>query len=236
MKRLAAISAYFLLNQIEAQNTPKDEARTVHEEIGNLTLPTSQQPGPLFAFGQNIVDKGDLQLFGQVDYLRGRHVLFADVTPLGLYGITNNLSVFAYLPIATKFRICNQQSKGLEDAFLQLEYAFFNQDRPRYLRQATVVGALVVPSGSSKKCPPTGFGSPSVFLGVTASHNGVDWYLFGSPGVLVTTKHHGTKFGNWFFYYAGIGKNIMYVPKELIFMYMVEFLASTDNEIDSKTK
>ena len=128
-----------------------------------------------------------------IDKLQGRRSLFADVTPCVLYGISDRLSLFLYDSIATKFRICDCISRGPEDAFIQCEYAFVYQERQFDFRKLTVVGALVLPTGSSKKFPATGFGSPSVFLGLTASHRGVEWYLFGSPGVLLTTLHKGTE-------------------------------------------
>lgn len=200
----------------------KDESSSEPISAGNLALPISQQPGPLFGFGQNIVDKGDKQGFLTIDDIQGKRKCFVDFTPTFLYGISNNLSVFAYLPIASRFRTDGRCSAGFEDMVVQFEYAYHNKNTPRYLNQATVVGALVLPFGSFRKLPPTGFGSPSIFLGLTASHNAIEWYLFGSPGVLITTPHHGTKFGNLFFYQTGFGRNITYVPKELIFMWMIE--------------
>ena len=130
-----------------------------------------------------------------------------------------------YLPIYPlhhAFALMADAQLDLKTWLFSLNMPITTKNTPRYLNQATVVGALVLPFGSFRKLPPTGFGSPSIFLGLTASHNAIEWYLFGSPGVLITTPHHGTKFGNLFFYQTGFGRNITYVPKELIFMWMIE--------------
>ena len=42
-------------------------------QIGNLALASSQQPGPLIGFGQNILGKKDLQFFCYVSDLVGCH-------------------------------------------------------------------------------------------------------------------------------------------------------------------
>ena len=193
-----------------------------HVHIGNLALPTSQQPGPLFAFGQNIVDKGDKQLFLTVNRIQGQNNLTATYIPTFLYGFTDKLSLFLYEPIAGRLRDGKQCSSGFQDLFVQLEWAFYNKNTPTYLNQATLVGTLILPVGSSTKEPPTGSGSPSIFLGGTLSHNATDWYLFGSLGIATSPGHRRQTPGTSIFYEAGIGKNITYVPHELIFMWMIE--------------
>ena len=59
----------------------RDQEKVDHIIEGNLALPTSQQPSPLFCFGQNIVDKGDVQIFGDVDYLKGKNLKFSEFIP-----------------------------------------------------------------------------------------------------------------------------------------------------------
>ncbi len=219
-----------------SEKSDKDDKDDVPVKEGNLALSSSQQPGPLFSFGQNMVDKGDFQTLVVIDYIKGRRKHFNDFIPTILYGITNNLSLFAYQPFAN-FKIDCQRSSGPEDMFVQFEYAFHTKIEPRYFTQATVVGALILPVGSYKKQPETGFGSPSVFLGLTASYNGVDWYAFACPGALLPTSHHGTKFGNIFFYECGFGHNITYIPQKMIFMWMIEFFGiyRQKNVINYKT-
>jgi len=80
---------------------------------------------------------------------------------------------------------------------------------------------ITVPTGSVKKNPPTGFGSPSLFLGGTYYHVLVDWFVFTSQGAVLTCSDHGTKFGDQFLYQFGLGRNIP-SPEGWIYAWMVE--------------
>lgn len=45
----------------ESQNEPPN--------LGNFALPTSQQPGPFFSFGQSLIDKNQIQFYVSPNYL-----------------------------------------------------------------------------------------------------------------------------------------------------------------------
>jgi hypothetical protein len=68
-KFMKQIYFFFVLNVFAMHYVvAKDDVHWVKEKIeqmhvGNFALPTSQQPAPLIAFGQNILDKGELLLF-----------------------------------------------------------------------------------------------------------------------------------------------------------------------------
>jgi hypothetical protein len=200
-----------------------EEENVVHVEKGNFSLPTSQLPSPLFSFGQTIVDKGDLLGFFEPDYLRGTKKHFSNIGFSVGYGINDSLAMAITVPIAAKLTVCGQSSSGIEDISAELEYAFYNKDTPTYARQATILGDIFFPTGSSSKDPSTGNGSFSFFLGATFSHLDLDWYWFASSGVQLTTSHHGTKYGNEFLYQFGVGRNIAYSSKKWIFTVVVEF-------------
>lgn len=134
-----------------------------HVLQGNLALPTSQEPAPLFCFGQSVIDKHDIQAFVYINSLLGKKTDFTQIIPNILYGVTDELTITAGAPIAAKFRYHNYQSSGIGDLFIQAEYAFYNKDRQDYANQATVVASMTFPTGSFKKQPPTGFGSPTFF-------------------------------------------------------------------------
>lgn len=208
---------------------------------GNLALPTSQQPSPLFLYGQNIVDKGDVQFECYVDWHKGKNQTFIDVLPGILYGVNDRFSLFFIVPFTPKYQMNTQRSSGMEDIFVQGEYAAFYRDTERSTDMVTLVGALYFPTGSSKKNPPIGSGSPSFFVGATASHMSVDWYVIVSPCALITTPHLGTKFGNIFYYQACAGRNVFGNPKGWILTAMVELFGvyqvrdRIDGNIDSNS-
>lgn len=178
-------------------------------QIGNFALPNSQQPGPMIGFGENILDKNETQLFLFADDYGGINKHYIDVIPSVLYGITSSLSIFINVPYAASYQMGQQKSTGFEDAFAQLEYAFYNNSTKSYVDQATVVVNMTVPTGSIQKNPATGVGSISYFVGTTFNRTYVNWFLFGSPGAILTTAKNGTKFGNSYFYQFGFGRNIM---------------------------
>ncbi|OJW51279.1 MAG: hypothetical protein BGO67_12485 [Alphaproteobacteria bacterium 41-28] len=154
-----------------------------------------------------------------------------------LYGVTDNVSVFFNVPIAASYKEGKSRSSGLEDIFLQLEYAFYTNKTSKLIDQATLVANATFPTGSTKKQPPTGFGSSSFFLGGTFCRMYTDWFGFTSYGVVLTTPRDSTKFGNEFLYQAGFGRNILYINSELIFAWMIEAdgLYSEKNKIKGIT-
>ena len=177
--------------------------------IGNLALPFTQAPGPLIGFGENIVNEGQFQLFLFGDAYLGHHQSFIDAVPGLLYGLTDDFSVFLNVPITPGYRQGVDHSRGLEDLFLQLEYAFYTHSERCYVDQGTVVANCSAPTGSSHVNPPTGSGSPVIFIGTTLSRVMTDWFFFTAYGGYFPTSHKGTQFGNQFLYQYGLGRNIM---------------------------
>ncbi len=154
-------------------------------KIGNFSLPTSQQPGPLVGIGENIIDKGQTQVFIFADATVGNKNYRTDVIPSILYAFTDEFSIFINFPVAPSYKEHQHHSSGLEDFYVQLEYAFYNTKDIGSTVQATVVGNITFPTGSSSKKPPTGFGSPSFLAGTTINYMTFDWFYFGSlSGIL----------------------------------------------------
>lgn len=201
-----------------------DEETTIVEppKIGNFALPTSQQPAALFGFGENIIDKGQIQIYFFADAFVGKKKFISDAIPSVLFGITDDLSIYFNFPFAPYLKDGNSHSSGLEDFFVQLEYAFYNKKTYTYVDQATIVTNVTVPTGSTKKDPNTGFGAPSIFIGATYNHMRVDWFVFTAPGAILTMSNHGTKIGDQFLYQLGFGRNIP-SPRGWIYAWILEF-------------
>lgn len=200
------------------------------EKIGNFLLPTSQMPGPLYGFGQNIVDQHDFQIFFNLFQIGGKKVNFTDLIPGLLYGIRNDLSLYIGLPFTPLYKIDDNRSRGVEDLFAQLEYTLYGKIRSTSVTQATLIGNITLPTGSSKKNPHTGFGSPSFFLAATLSYTAHYWYIWLQGGAILTTKHHGTKFGNQFLYQSGIEGVIATPRSEWLIAWMVEFFGTYEQK------
>lgn len=207
----------------------KDNEKSVkekeEEEIvkkGNFLLPSSQQPGPLISLGQNIIDKQQFQFFFLTTEFKGKHQYSINMIPGLLYSFTDLSTIFINVPTTPRSRFESSHSSGFEDAFVQFEYAFYSNQKPTYLDQATLIASVTIPTGSTKKNPPTGFGSNSYLIGLTLSRLEIDWYRFTSVGALITTTSHSTKFGNQYLYQFGIGKNIFDINDDWILLWMVE--------------
>lgn len=201
----------------------KDPKKNEEEppKIGNFALPTSQQPAALFGFGGNVIDKGEVQIYFFADEFVGKDKMTIDLIPSVLFGITDDWSIYFNAPFTPLLRDGGHRSSGLEDFFIQLEYAFYNKKTLTHADQATVLANITFPTGSIKKNPPTGFGAPSLFLGGTYYHMLVDWFVFTNQGAVLTASEHGTKFGDQFLYQFGLGRNIS-SPEGWIYAWMVE--------------
>jgi len=233
---LVTISCSCTLIYGKDENTHSENTNEINQKEpqkhGNFALPNSQQPGPLVSFGENIIDKNQVQSFLFADDFVGVKKKSVDLVPAILYGITDDLSVFFNVPIAASYKDDKNHSSGLEDMFLQLENAFYTQKNSNFIDQATLVANITFPTGSAKKEPPTGFGSPSFFVGGTFNRTYTDWFGFTSHGVVVTTSQNNTKFGNEFFYQCGIGRNIFSIESQWIVAWMIE----ADGQFNEKDK
>lgn len=190
-------------------------------QIGNFSLPASQQPSTLFGFGGNIIDPGQIQLSVFADDFVGRRRVTQDILPNVVYGINSTVSIGLFCPFTPELKDRCNKSHGLEDFYIQGEYAFYNKATSCYIDQATVLASVTMPTGSSRKIPSTGLGSLGIFLGGTFYRMMVDWFFFGAPGVLLPTSYHHTKFGEQFLYQLGAGRSFP-SPEGWIYAWMIE--------------
>lgn len=199
---------------------------------GNLALPSSQQPGPLLGFGQNVIDKGNKQFFAFFDITKGKGKRDVDFIPSFLYGITNHVAFMCTLPITSQ-KDRNDQSSGVGDLILQVECDVYLNKKQTLVDEATIVGSLILPTGSWSKNPHIGFGAPSFFGGVTWNRTAIDWYFFASSGATISMTNNRNKAGNQYLLQCGVGRNIP-SPSETIFMGMAELsgLFTEDDKIN----
>jgi hypothetical protein len=217
----------FLLSSLSYAETISNSRETTESsktppKLGNFALPSSQQIGPLISLGQNIIDKGQTQLFLSSFSFMGSDQRTHDVTPSIVHQATDNLSLLLSQPIAISYRQDQDHSSGLGDVLLQLEYAFHMKETSDFTEQATLVSYITLPSGSSEKQPATGLGSPSFLLGGTFNRTYVDWYEFTSGAIVETTSQNGIKFGNQLLYQCGLSKNLFSVPSKCICAALLE--------------
>lgn len=187
---------------------------------GNFSLKTSQEPGPLVSFGENIVDKGDVTLFLFADAILAKRGYLTDVVPSILWGIRDNLTLFLNFPFSPGNREFENHSSGLEDFFAQLEWAYYTKSTKCSSTQATLVGNISFPTGSALKMPNTGFGSIGFFIGATLNYTAINWMVFTSYGATLTTTRHRTKIGNQILYELGVER---YLPSPCGWIFALMF-------------
>jgi hypothetical protein len=155
---------YLVLFMFFASQIKGKEVKHVKE--GNLALPTSQQPSPLFCFGQNILDKGDILALGCFNTREGRRQNYTKFIPFIFYGISDDLSIIAGIPAILRCKLKTSRSSGIGDLLVQFEYAFINKDYLYHQNQATIVLNMTLPTGSSRKFPPIGVWCSNFFCGL----------------------------------------------------------------------
>lgn len=212
------ITCPLLAKEVEEQGEEKQI------KIGNFSLPTSQQIGPLLGFGQNIVDKHDFLAYAYynrhigIDHSLNHNTL----TPNILYGISDKFSLQVALPIAVRLQQFENVSHGQRDLYIQLEYAVYNKDTKTTADMITIVGNIVAPTGSFFKNPATGYGAFTPAIGFTASHQTIDWYCYISAAAITPLSFQGNKTGNIYYYQAGWARNIGYGSEQWLAALLFE--------------
>lgn len=201
--------------------------------LGSFALPVPQQPGPFLSFGQTIIGKNYLQInynsykgFPVSTSNRGSNAGF-------VFGLTDTTSLYFNYPIESIYSTSpNHFKRGLPDALLQLEHAFYASGNSQHQDQATVVGLITIPLNDRsdlsdrdirEKSISVGYGSPAFFLGTTYNRTAIDWFGFVSPGALLTTAKNHTQLGSQVLYEAGYGRNIISISERFIFFAVMEF-------------
>ncbi len=200
------------------------EEETERPPLGNFSVPSVTQMGPLVSFGQLVIGENAFLPEFSGTYAHSHDGYENVIAPHAVYGIRDDLSILAAFPFTLRSHSGSSHSSGIDDIFLQLEYAYFAKSARDHAVQGTLVGNIQFPTGSSSKDPPTGAGSYSYFMGTTFAFLSINWYAFASPGVNLTTTHHRTKFGNSYLYQAGLARYIKQLsPRGWIFDLMIEF-------------
>jgi hypothetical protein len=188
---------------------------------GNFSLPPSQQPSSLVAFGENIIEEGQAQAYLSSSASIGKKQNYVPLSSTILYGIRDDLSVLLDVPIVLANRSGKDHSSGLGDVILQFEYALFANSGDCYSNQWTVVANASFPTGSEKQHPPIGFGAMGYFIGTTYLRLEKNWGCFTSYGVHIPASSNGTKYGTQYVYQWG-GEWVFTSSKSVIFAGMLE--------------
>lgn len=201
---------------------PKETKEPEPPEIGNFSLPLSQQVAPLVSFGQTLIGKGVAQVNLFADGYYGKDYYFHDIYPGVLWGITDDLALYLNFPVSPGNKDGTFRSDGIEDITAQVEWAFYSKSSAVSYTTATVVFLTSFPSGSLDKTPSTGYGSFSFFLGATLSYATVDWMFYTNYGMWLPTPRERYRVGDQFYYEFGVERHLP-SPCGWIFAMQLEF-------------
>lgn len=212
------------------QEDKKVEEKREQIKEGNFALKSSQQPGPLVSFGQNMLDKGDNQFFMLADSFSGKDKEFVVIIPTYLHGIRNDLSLYVQLPILAKYKENGICLNGFQDLLAQLEWAFYDNVQFLTTKQMSIVVNTTLPTGqnSSEAISRFGpkvygsYGSPTVFMGCTADYFNTAWYTFVSGGAKLSATNNGFTAGKQYLYQFGLSRNVCAKADTYIFNITVE--------------
>lgn len=178
-------------------------------------LPYIGRPGPLFAFGQNIVPKGFLFVGCNIGQLDGKNAKTTVYLPGALYGITDRISISFRAPYVDRHQDV-LKSKGLGNMLLQNEIALIKHFNTNSVTRWTIVNSLLFDAPATNKELLLGRGT-SYFIGTTLSHARPNWYFFTSFGAIPRsnktvygkTTRAKVRFGADIFYQAGISRTLL---------------------------
>lgn len=201
----------------------KPDPSAIMIKEGNLSFPSSQQPSPLISLGQNILEAKQLEIQAlSVYFNRECCDYLISIIPEMIYGFTDDCSLLILFPEVVRERQGSHHSSGPGDVVFQLEYAPYTKYYETYYDQLTLIGGVFIPTGSSHKNPPRGYGANAILLGSTFSRMEVNWFWFVSGGGVITGSAHGMEPGNIALYQWGFGRRICNT-KEWLFAWQVEF-------------
>tara|TARA_Y100000588_G_C14116932_1_gene865585 strand:- start:559 stop:1164 length:606 start_codon:yes stop_codon:yes gene_type:complete len=126
------------------------------------------------------------------------------------------------LPYAIKFKEDMFSSTGLIDSNIQMEKVIFSNIGIQHQLEISLVGRTTVPTGSIKKVPATGLGTPSAFGGVTLSYIGQAWYGFADGGYQYNFANKSIQPGHRTFYDAGIGRHLIDIANLGYLFFLIE--------------
>ena len=176
-------------------------------KIGNLA--NDAWPTSSFGFGQNIVDKHSIVPYASVYQEKGKNQNYVAWYPQLIYGITDSLSLYVYLPLISTYEIDCIKNSGIGDFVAQLEYALIQKNNPTSNFILSIVGNIGFPTGKTDDVKPSlGYGSFSFFLGTSASYIEEQWYAFIETGIIMPLAKKCTKIGNNVLFAGGLGHNL----------------------------
>ncbi len=171
----------------------------------------TRQVGPLFCYGQNILDKGKIRLRERPFYIKNKAHSFTYLSNQAFYALSDDWVIWMDLPIKLHNKNFADTDRLIATR-VETEYAYHHKVTSGKRVLATALGNCIIPTTStdddSNLDPYNGTGSISFYLATTASVLTHDWYAYGSAGVQLNIPYHRNRFGELFRFEWIIGHSL----------------------------
>jgi len=169
-----------------------------------------RQIGPLFCFGQNILDKGSIRLREVPYYFKNSEHTLSYTSTQAFYALSNNWIIWMGFPTKLKNKGFNTTGRLIATR-IESEYAYHHIVTSEKRILVSILGNCIIPTKFTTNNSPIPYndtGGLSCYLATTAGHLTPAWYIYGSTGVQINPSYHAKKFGNLYRYEWIIGKGI----------------------------
>ena len=160
---------------------------------------------PVFSLGPETIFKGGFGLETEVEYDKSASEREIGLHEEIIYGLRENLSLTGRIPFILEKKEDGATSSGLGDISLRGKFRFFKKDYLGAQNKAALIGGIKFPTGDEDKKPPVGTGSFDYLAGLTAGHESLKWYYFGTLRYWFNNKDGIKEKGDLFLYDISFG-------------------------------
>lgn len=160
---------------------------------------------PVFSLGPETIYKDGVGIETEVEYEKSGSERSFDLHEEIIYGLREDLSLTARFPFILEKKELDSTSSGFGDLALRAKYRFYKKDYFGAQDKAAFIGGVKFPTGDEDKNPSLGTGSFDYLLGLTAGHESLKWYYFGTVRYRINNENGSNEKGDKFLYDIAFG-------------------------------
>lgn len=160
---------------------------------------------PVFSLGPETIYKGGVGIETEIEYEKSDSNREVNLHEEIIYGLREDLSLTAKLPFILDKKETDSTSSGFGDFALRGKFRFYKKDYFGAQDKAAFIGGIKFPTGDEDEKPSLGTGSFDYLLGLTAGHESLKWYYFGTVRYWINAENGTTEKGDKFLYDIAFG-------------------------------
>ncbi len=175
---------------------------------------------PFFSFDYSVLPKKAFVLAEEILFIKQKpHSAFIAYTE-AYYGLTNEITLLAILPIVSQKPEVPGKKTGLGDLNIQANYKFYKNETDDYRYRIIGSSGIQFPTTTVTENIFFNFPTTSFFLGITQDAMIRSLYCYSNFGALINLKHHQIQFGTILSF--DIGGGAIFCKGDNIFTILVE--------------